>query len=377
MNSNLICDNTEVKIPAIKMAFEINVTNRCNMSCSYCNLTQDSTSHIDIDKTINFIEKFISSDKAKWRAWNNYRLSLWGGEPTIEPEILRKIAYYIKEKKFKLHIYTNGLCIDHIINELTCVKEHVMFTLSFDGSAPEGGHQHPDKVKQNILTLDQLGFKFKCKPTLGWGDIKFMSAAYFEFKELNSQVSRPLSYVASLDYKHKIPKEKIPEIKKHLKEQLFIIMEDQKKDSDLGLIPFKVKFTEHHAKKDKPQCSAGANMIMLDMDGKIYPCHAALNAESQQDHFLGTIEDDPNDTINNMTKYMNILGNDYNPHCRTVCESACFNRCPVYRYADSKKDSYELRWTDYMANHELCDIFRYIHKIIDEFKTGTEDAILI
>lgn len=74
---------------------EIAVTGKCSFSCTYCNRLQ---SEINLGQICNFIDKYVGSLK---------HVQLTGGEPTEYPHI-EELCTFIKERKIKLGISTNG-----------------------------------------------------------------------------------------------------------------------------------------------------------------------------------------------------------------------------------------------------------------------------
>lgn len=127
------------------------------MSCEYCyeKLRIINSSNINIDNTIDFINKFDYIDE----------LVFFGGEPLIEYENIFNIINGIKSKVYKYFISTNGVLLDktkynklienkikvqysiHNINNITLLEKDIFYHITLNG----------DDV-DNLLKLYEIGF---------------------------------------------------------------------------------------------------------------------------------------------------------------------------------------------------------------------------
>lgn len=83
---------------------QIEITRRCNFSCSYCYL-RNITEKLDLEMSI--IRKII--DQASFLGCIN--IDITGGEPLLHP-CLKEILKYIYDKGMKTTLFTNGCLID-------------------------------------------------------------------------------------------------------------------------------------------------------------------------------------------------------------------------------------------------------------------------
>jgi uncharacterized protein len=135
--------------PAVKLgkatfgirSLTINVTQICNLKCTYCAAGGDGTygaaqTRISVEKTLPQLKFFLE----RMKPGENFRITFLGGEPLLYPEGIRAIANYVqlmtagKEVKPHFSIVTNGtLFSDENIDLLRDIKCKI--TVSIDGPA--------------------------------------------------------------------------------------------------------------------------------------------------------------------------------------------------------------------------------------------------
>lgn len=118
-------------------SLNINVTQICNLKCTYCAAGGDGTygdpvKRIEVEKTIPQLNYFLSKISKNER----FHISFLGGEPLLYPAGIRAICEYVtgaaKEKGFNptFKITTNGTVInEEIINLLTEFKPTLVISL--------------------------------------------------------------------------------------------------------------------------------------------------------------------------------------------------------------------------------------------------------
>lgn len=107
------------------MDYTVSITNRCNLSCSYCYERQLNTDYGCIsEKTADKVTEFINS---RGDAVNVY---LFGGEPLLYKDIVKRFIENIKAVKFV--ITTNGTLLDEEFVKW-CSSRNVIINMSHDG----------------------------------------------------------------------------------------------------------------------------------------------------------------------------------------------------------------------------------------------------
>lgn len=107
------------------MDYIISITNNCNLSCRYCyekrlNTERGCLSSVTSDNIINFINNRNDADL----------VYLFGGEPLLYKDMIKKLAENIKAKEFI--ITTNGTLLEEGFIDW-CMHNHVRINMSHDG----------------------------------------------------------------------------------------------------------------------------------------------------------------------------------------------------------------------------------------------------
>ena len=129
----------------------INITQICNLKCTYCAAGGDGTygdpvNRILIEKTLPQLKFFIDQLKPQ----NTFKISFVGGEPFLYPEAIKAIYDYVVERSVEKQINcqfmvtTNGtLMTDKAIELLKTMKINI--TVSLDGEASMNDLVRPSK----------------------------------------------------------------------------------------------------------------------------------------------------------------------------------------------------------------------------------------
>lgn len=132
-------------------SLNINVTQICNLKCTYCAAGGDGTygdpvKRIEIEKTLPQLSYFIS----KLESGEHFHISFLGGEPLLFPAGIRAICEYVegaaKQKNFvsTYKITTNGTVINaEIIDLLSLYKPTLV--ISMDGKPEITDRFRPQK----------------------------------------------------------------------------------------------------------------------------------------------------------------------------------------------------------------------------------------
>lgn len=149
-----------------QLVFE--VTNKCNLRCRYCAL-----SNLYISKN-DGLGEMLSFDKAKilldylFSLRNSFEsigqpliVSFYGGEPLINIKLIKEIIDYIEKSKYSKVIYgmtSNAVLLDQHIDYL--VEKKFQLVISLDGNEHNNsfrinssGHNSFNKVFKNVVLL--------------------------------------------------------------------------------------------------------------------------------------------------------------------------------------------------------------------------------
>jgi len=133
-------------------------THRCNLNCTYCyqqagNVLSDTMDTVTVSNIIKYIKK-IASGKA------GITISLYGGEPLLEPEKLLNIfeelkTYCEKEKKsFKITGTTNGTLLS--VDLIEKFKKYPIADIQITFAGPKNIHDAKRMYKNGMGTYDRL-----------------------------------------------------------------------------------------------------------------------------------------------------------------------------------------------------------------------------
>lgn len=112
----------------------IDLTNRCNMQCRYCLRNIVMGNHMISEKTVHDICNYIT-DYCNNSGIKDISIQPWGGEPLLAFDRICQLRSEIQPNNTSVHfsIETNGLCLkDNILRELYRLK--IGIGISIDGT---------------------------------------------------------------------------------------------------------------------------------------------------------------------------------------------------------------------------------------------------
>ncbi len=154
-----ISENSEASAIPLKFTIRsvtINVTQICNLHCTYCAAGGDGTygdsiKKISVEKTLPQIRFFLD----QLTPGSSFHISFLGGEPLLYPEAMKAIAEYTKEEGAKKNISasfkvtTNGTLMTDkniaMLNEIGCAVD-----ISLDGPAEINDSRRPDRAGRGV-----------------------------------------------------------------------------------------------------------------------------------------------------------------------------------------------------------------------------------
>ncbi len=168
-------ETTTTPAPKEIRSLTINVTQICNLKCTYCAAGGDGTygaaqTKISVEKTLPQLKYFLD----KVSDSGTFRIGFIGGEPLLYPEGIRAIANYVKlmtagrNVRAQFSIVTNGtLLTDANIALLEEIKCNI--SISIDGEAKYNDAARPMKNGQGstALVVEGLQKLFARKESFG------------------------------------------------------------------------------------------------------------------------------------------------------------------------------------------------------------------
>jgi len=167
---NTKCYNMLKKGELLPVSISINLTNKCNLNCSFCSCAdRDKTEELSTIDIVNFIKSNSSIQSV---------ILTGGGEPLLYKD-LEYLISFLYRKKIKIGIVTNGLLIDKYSKDIFNKVDWIRISLSDES----------DKVfdffKKNIYkkNINGLGFSYVCGNNLE-KNIKIVLSFYNEFENI-------------------------------------------------------------------------------------------------------------------------------------------------------------------------------------------------
>lgn len=275
--SRLIKDSTtNYDLKTVK----INMTNFCNLKCNYCFANEGTYNKKKRKFDKNLIDKFIDFLMLYPTVQN---ITFFGGEPLLNVDGIEYLCQQVNNLRPDIGFYcqTNGTLMNKRIDNLIH-RYKIKFTLSIDGSKEDND--------RNRVFKDNTG-----------GSFDVINENYKRFKE------SVLSIEATYDGKSKYTKKEIAEYltKKYgctnvsvcelFGNSRTIEFTPPKKDIEdiLNCSSIPINRTRElllgfFTKTNQCYfCSAGTQLLNIDSDGKIYPCHLLI--DKKEKYLLGDL----------------------------------------------------------------------------------------
>lgn len=143
----------------------LNVTQICNLKCTYCAAGGDGTygdpiNKINVEKTLPQLQFFIERAQPD----TTFNLSFVGGEPLLYPEAIKLIYDYVvhegakKNLTCRFMLTTNGTLInDHVLELLQTMRINI--TVSLDGETKINDQLRPAKNGKSSTEMTLVGLK--------------------------------------------------------------------------------------------------------------------------------------------------------------------------------------------------------------------------
>lgn len=270
-----------MEIPIVNAS--INLTQSCNLRCSYCFTEGKSNKIISLDiakKSIDFLINNVKNAKLE-DLTNNQRkidISFWGGEPLLEWDLLKEIVLYAESIKPDDMIIsfggtTNGVLLTS--DKFDFLDEHkILFMVSFDGTKEshdkyrvfENGNGSYDIVEGNLKEIIKRWPIYRVRMSLHPDGCKNF---YNDIKHLIDIGVNNIYYSPVFEYEFTEEQWKIWETECF--KVIDLLAEHQKNGREIRIEHF-VSYAKESDKAIYP-CGAGRGYIGIDTDGSLWPCH--------------------------------------------------------------------------------------------------------
>ena len=249
------------------------LTHRCNLKCSYCYEHKTKKSIARESDVKEYIKREV--EKAEKEGYTEFEVHFMGGEPMMQFPTIRNVSEWLWKNTWQIplrqiFVPTNGtLMTDEKKNWFVINREKICLGLSFDGN----------DFMQNANRSDSARFI----------DLSFFSSIWPSQSvkmtispHTIEQLSDGIRYLYDMGFQYVVADLAMGKDIGWQTKHLTILNDELQK-----LISFHLVHPEVHITsllninlhgliswpKNKKHCFCGENLICIETDGRVYPCH--------------------------------------------------------------------------------------------------------
>jgi uncharacterized protein len=343
--------------------FTLNITEKCNLKCTYCFEKNKGTKNIDIESIYDFT-KFIKSLNL-----NNINIRLFGGEPLLDLKLLEKILIILDKElvqngiNINYNIFTNGTTLNGKALEVLN-KYNIFIFVSIDGCKEShdcnrldaNGDGSYDTIMGNIIENNDLINNVLVRTILNPFDEKASLVDIMRNLTKNglNKVSIEFPWVEKKQ-NSALNQKAVDIMKGSIRDYGYNYIQSVKNSdfSLIGLQPFSKIISNLLNKKlsmHSHSCSIGCSSVAISVDGEIFPCHSFVG---MPEYKMGDLKDG----IVNQNLKNTFLS--YSADTIDACR-----KCPI-KYLCSRRcaaDSFFFNKSIYSPNMYRCELQKEMFK---------------
>jgi radical SAM protein with 4Fe4S-binding SPASM domain len=263
----------------------LNITQNCNLQCKYCfeNKYTRSNEIMNFDLAIKMIARYMEAEDD----FEQIIVDFFGGEPLLAFPLIRQIAEWMKarnwKKQYVFSIGTNGTILtDEMKKWMLENRDSLSVGVSFDGSKKAHNISRDnsfDMVRKNLAFFCGTWPKQPIKMTICAETIPYLKESIIEIEEMG------FPFTANIVFENiwggHDEKRKLLDIYTDQLLQLVDYYTARPELYPVNILDRKIEAIrlKNDKKLDenvKRYCGAGHEMLIVDMDGNVYPCHRFL-----------------------------------------------------------------------------------------------------
>lgn len=284
--------NAKGKNRILSRTLTFQVTDKCNLACTYCYQINKGTRRMNIDDAKLCIDKLLSGEDGFYDYINPYNspaiiIEFIGGEPFLEVELIDEIVDYFRLRviqlrhpwmeKFCISICSNGVLYEDpkVQQFLQKNKDNISFSVTLDGNKelhdkcrifPDGSGSF-DKAEPATQDWMSRGYYMGSKITISQENLPYIYDALMHIVGLGYDEIN-----ANCVYEAEWTNENAHDLYQLMKRFSDFMLSDKKyKKLDCSLY---VKQLGTPKKEDDLQnwCGGTGSMLAMDPDGWLFPC---------------------------------------------------------------------------------------------------------
>lgn len=271
----------------------LNVTQICNLHCTYCAAGGDGSygdpiKKISIEKTLPQIQFFME----KLSAGQSFHISFLGGEPLLYPEAIQIIGEYAlalaKEKNITVSfkVTTNGTVFtEKTVMVLKAIKSNVV--ISIDGPAEINDRVRPQKNKQPITGKIVEGIEFLLQQRDQLGSV----GVHGVFNQNNMEIEKAYDFYLSLgvdwfEFTYAVDEHNPAYNNQYMQKMAIIANKAWLKGGEKELRKIS-NFNTYFKLLDEQRrvenhCGSGKSLLVVDARNRLYSCPWTVGRSDEQ-----------------------------------------------------------------------------------------------
>ncbi|WP_418555273.1 thioether cross-link-forming SCIFF peptide maturase [Phascolarctobacterium faecium] len=278
----------------------LHIAHDCNLRCGYCFAGTGDFGGYRAMMSKETAEKAVEFAIAGSKMRHNLELDLFGGEPLMNPEVVKHVINYVRRREFetgkniKLTLTTNGTLLnDDIIQFLN--DNRVMLVLSLDGKKETHDNMRPFPNKTGSYDAAVRGFKKVIESRNGKnyylrGTYTHFNPHFAEDTLDMTKIGKELSVepVVGIDEPYVLTEADLPILYEEYDKLARAYLQKRREGDAFDFFHFNVALDNGPCvAKRLAGCGAGHEYFAITPEGDIYPCHQFVGREEYK---LGTLE---------------------------------------------------------------------------------------
>lgn len=278
----------------------LHIAHDCNLRCGYCFAgTGDFGGHRAM-MSKETAEKAVEFAIAGSQKRHNLELDLFGGEPLMNPEVVKHVINYVRRrevetgKNIKLTLTSNGTLLnDEMITFLN--DNRVMLVLSLDGKKETHDNMRPFPNKAGSYEAAVRGFKKVIESRKGKnyylrGTYTHYNPYFAEDTLDMTKIGKEISVepVVGIDEPYVLTDADLPVLYEEYDKLARAYLKKRREGDHFDFFHFNVALDNGPCvAKRLAGCGAGHEYFAITPEGDIYPCHQFVGREEYK---LGTLD---------------------------------------------------------------------------------------